>query len=504
MKKIHTLAVAALAACISVMTWDLAGSRGSAQANAQAVGAAAQNGVAPSDAYGYTEARWQSDVAAMATFRPGYFFWQHIFTIPDGRVAFGSAVDGRLLADFPAKGDWRREGAWSDPALANTLADRWLPTDLDEKRDDVQRLLEEVAGPVLHNPTRGQFLLPNATRYGRFLDEWGAIYERFGVPAEIGLAQAIIESGLNGERRSSAGAIGFCQWLGRNWKALDRLAPSTIEARNQTTQAPYCAAYLTILATKYGSFIPALSEHHSGGTNVGRTLINGERLGGADTRERYFLGAQFARDLRRMEPDTYSDLYRTYGPRSYLYAEMIFGNGVNVTNLAASTRQAKIYAMRTTRAIPLSAIGRRTRLSADEVRRFNPAIVKKVPAGANLYLPFYVKEFGRDVSFWHREPSTAFTSVLNEFVRLDAAADQWHDPSFERVLRRFERRFAATRTEEGSVMTATIAYAIQEMYSSGRVEILQDFKTSEQIRDLFDRGVREREAMRLANAGSLN
>ena len=51
--------------------------------------------------------------------------------------------------------------------------------------------------------------------------------------------------------------------------ALDRLDANVIEAQNQTTQAPYCAAYLTVLATKYGSFIPALSEHHTGGANVG-------------------------------------------------------------------------------------------------------------------------------------------------------------------------------------------------------------------------------------------
>jgi hypothetical protein len=41
---------------------------------------------------------------------------------------------------------------------------------------------------------------------------------------------------------------------------------------------------------KYGSFIPALSEHNAGGTNVGRTLINGEYLGAGDVRARYFLG----------------------------------------------------------------------------------------------------------------------------------------------------------------------------------------------------------------------
>ena len=39
----------------------------------------------------------------------------------------------------------------------------------------------------------------------------------------------------------------------------------------------------------YGSFIPALSEHHAGGVNVGRTVINGERLGGEDAREQYLL-----------------------------------------------------------------------------------------------------------------------------------------------------------------------------------------------------------------------
>ena len=154
------------------------------------------------------------------------------------------------------------------------------PRQLDARRDELVRLLTPVTGPLVHNPTRGQFLMPNAQRYGSFLQEWGTIYERFGVPAEIGLAQAILESGLDGRARSRARAIGFCQFLSRNWAFLNKLAPVVLEAYNQTTQAPYCAAYLTILATMYDSFIPALSEHHAGGVNVGRTVINGERLGG--------------------------------------------------------------------------------------------------------------------------------------------------------------------------------------------------------------------------------
>src|SRR5690606_31585732 len=52
------------------------------------------------------EARFSGDLEAMQEFRPGYAFWQHIFRIPDGSVAFGSAADGRLLAVFPARGDW--------------------------------------------------------------------------------------------------------------------------------------------------------------------------------------------------------------------------------------------------------------------------------------------------------------------------------------------------------------------------------------------------------------
>lgn len=454
-------------------------------------------------AYAHTSTLRNDDVAALETFRPGYRFWQHIFTIPDGSIAFGSALDGRLLVVFPTKGVWTRDASWIEPKLANILTGHVLARDLDKRRDQVAGLLEEAVGPVVHNPTRGQFVLPNARRYGSFLQEWAAIYERFGVPAGIGLAQAIIESGLNPTRRSSARAIGFCQWLAGNWRQLDRLTPHVIEAHNQTTQASYCAAYLTVLATKYGSFIPALSEHHSGGTNVGRTLVSGRRLGGEDVRERYLLGSQFARDVRRISLYGYRDLYRTYGPRSYAYSEMVFGNTSNVLALTASTPQVQMYAMRAPRAIPLAEITRRTRLSVDEVRRFNPALVKQVPARATLYLPVYVKDFGPDVSFWHRPPATSFASTLNDFVRLDVGEEQWDDPSFEPVLREFQRRFAQTNTEEGTVMATVLVYVIDESRTSGRRAILDEYRASQSVIRLFDRAVLERDAARAANLAAV-
>ena len=446
-------------------------------------------------AWEYTQARYQADLAAIRRSRPAYPFWQHIFIIPDGRIIFGSAETGRLLATFPTRGNWAREGVWEDPALAGTLDGLRLQSRLNRRRDQVEELLEPIVGPVVHNPTRGRFLSPHAERYGSFLGQWGDIYARFGVPAEIGLAQAIVESGLNGRARSSANARGFCQWLRRNWNHLNRLAPNVIEVYNQTTQVPYCASYLTILATMYGSFIPALSEHHAGGVNVGRTVINGERLGGIDAREQYLIGAEFARDLRDISIRRYRELFRTYGPRSFLYAEMVFGNTINVERLTASTPQTPVFAMRAPRDIPLLEVTRQTGLSTDEVKRFNPALIKQVPAGANLYLPSYVPEFGPDVSFWHRSPSPEFASVLDEFVQLDAGVQRWHEASFEPTLRGFQRRFTETDTEEGTVMATTLAYVIGDLRTSRRAAILDEFRTSGRILELFQRGVRELRAL---------
>jgi hypothetical protein len=439
----------------------------------------------------YIDARLQADIEVVKTFRPAYPFWQHIFTIPDGRIAFGSEQDGRLLVTFPARGNWAHDAVWEDPSLAAYLAGTAWPTRLDDRRELVVRRLTPSVGPLVHNPTRGQFLTPNESRYGPFLQEWSIIYERFGVPSEIGLSQAILESGLNGTARSRANALGLCQWLRRNWQFLDRLSPAVLEAYNQTTQAPYCAAYLSILATMYGSFIPALSEHHSGGVNVGRAVINGERLGGATAREQYFIGSKFARDLRAVDLQGYRDLYRTYGPRSFRYAEMVFGNTINVRRIRDEVPQERVFAMRTSRPIPVGEITRRTFLTAAEVQRFNPALTRQVPAKATVYLPMLVPEFGSDVSFWHRPPSAAFTAALDAFLQIDAGVQRWHEASFEQVLQEHRGRFEATGTEEGIVMASTLAYVISDLRTSRRAAILEEFRSNGRILDLFKRGVTE-------------
>jgi hypothetical protein len=484
------LVVAALAAAIPVAAWNVIITR---RANASAQAAVAQ---APSAAENPVDSRRRADLAAMRAFRPGYAFWQHIFTMPDHSIAFGSAVDGRLLATFPAKGDWQRKVVWADPTILRVLEGQQLARKLSERREQVALLLELTAGPVVHNRTRGDALRMNAGRYGQFLEEWGTIYERFGVPAEIGLAQVILESGFSATKRSEANAVGFCQWLQRNWKRLNHFSPAPLDGRNQTTQAPYCAAYLSVLATKYGSFIPALSEHNAGGTNVGRTLITGEYLGAADVRERYFLGSKLARDLRALPGRDYLDVHKSYGPRSYLYAEMVFGNTFTVNRLIVSTPQTPINAMRVPRAISLAEIVKKTGLPADEVRRFNPGLVDRVPARGALYLPHYVSEFGPDVAFWRRPPSQSYVAVLDDFMRLESGPERWDDPAFASVLEDFKRRFRETNTEEGVVMETVLAYAMDQAYASTRRTLLSEYRNSEKVRWLIARGVLELDALR--------
>ena len=459
--------------------------------SAGAVAVPAGSGAAARAAYYRTRLRLQEDLAAFREYRPAYPFWQHIYTVPDGHVVYGSAADGRLLATFPRRGDWAENGLWADPALAGVLDGRELPRRLRDRRRAVEELLGEAAGPVIHNATRGRFLARHAERHADFLGEWGAIYERFGVPAEIGLAQAIVESGLNGRARSPARALGFCQWLPRNWNRLKRLSPYVIEGYNQTTQAPFCAAYLTILTTMYDSFIPALSEHHAGGVNVGRTVVNGERLGGRDTREQYLLGSDFARALRDISVRRYRALYRTYGRRSALYAEMVFGNTYNVRQLLRETPQSEIHAMRVPRNTLLSAVVELTGLSRREVQRYNPALVRQVPRDAALYLPVRMAELGEDVTFWRRPPNAEYAAALADFVSLDATVEEWHEPAFEATLQQFRERFAATGDEEGTVMATTIAFVIDDLSRSRRGAILDEFRTSDRVRELFDRGRRD-------------
>ena len=408
-------------------------------------------------------ARHAADIEAMRRFRPGYAFWKDVFTIPDGSIVFGSAADGRRLALIRATRD--------------------------NRRDSIARDLEAEYGAVIHNETRGSFAAPGLREYGSLLGEWGAIYERFGVPREIGLAQALLESGFIGARKSEANAVGLCQWLKTNWKQLDRIDGAVIEIENQTTQAAYCAAYLAVLATKYGSFIPALSEHHAGGTTIGRLLVNGERLGGKDAREQYFMASDLAMGLRLISEGGYRDIYGSYGPRSYRYAEMVFGNASTILDTIAGAAQTAIYAMRTPREITRDEIVSRTGLPADVVARYNPALRKSVPAGATLYLPVYEAAFGADAAYWHRPAPDAFTRLLDEFTALQLPAGEWGSPRVGATLKAFAGRFLATNTEEGRVMATILTYVRGEA-AGPRARILATYRSSEQVLELFEQGLR--------------
>ena len=149
------LVLVALVAAIPVAAWNVAARRSSAAV------AAPSSADAPHVAENPVEARRRADFAAMQAFRPGYAFWQHVFTIPDGSIAFGSETDGRLLATFPAKGLWTRPRTLGDPAIASIFDGQQFARKLSERRQQVALLLEDASGPVVHNSTRGDALLMN-------------------------------------------------------------------------------------------------------------------------------------------------------------------------------------------------------------------------------------------------------------------------------------------------------------------------------------------------------
>src|SRR4029453_15780531 len=103
-----------------------------------------------------------------------------------------------------------------------------------------------------------------------------------------------------------------------------------------------------------------------------------------------------------------------------------------------------LYAMRTPRTISLAEIIKHTGLAPDEVRRFNPALIDRVPAQATLSLPSYVSEFGADVAFWRRPPNPSYVTVLDDFLRLAPGVERWDNPAFAPVLADFKRRFRET------------------------------------------------------------
>jgi hypothetical protein len=91
-------------------------------------------------------------------------------------------------------------------------------------------------------------------------------------------------------------------------------------------------------------------------------------------------------------------------------------------------------------------------------------------------------------------------AVLDDFIRLDPGPEQWDDPAFAPVLKNFKRRFRETNTEEGVVMETVLAYAMDQAYTSSRRTLLSEYRNSEKVRRLIERGVAQLEAMRRARA----
>ena len=350
---------------------------------------------APQTAREPSQARVRADVAAMQAFRPGYPFWRHVFTIPDGSIAFGSAVDGRLLATFPAKGDWSRRAVWTDPTLARA------------PRRPVacaQTGRATRAGGASHGTRR-------RTGAAQLDARRCAPHER----AEIRSLPRGVGRHLRAVRRARGHrpGPGHLRIGPERHAALERqrrrLLPVAAEELEATellladpdpgTEPDDAGALLRRVLVGprheirivHPRALRAQRRRHERGTRADHRRAPGW----ADVRARYLLGSQLARDLRTLPGKDYEEVYGSYGFRSHLYAEMVFGNAFNVSRLIASMPQMSIHAMRTPRAISLTEIVKRTvsprTRCAASIRRSSI----ECPPGRALYLPSYVSEFGR-------------------------------------------------------------------------------------------------------------
>jgi hypothetical protein len=172
---------------------------------------------------------------------------------------------------------------------------------------------------------------------------------------------------------------------------------------------------------------------------------------------------------------------------------MVFGNRFNVNQLISSTPQDPSTRCARRTSVSLAEIVERAIRSEDTSA--NPALVDRVPAGATLYLPFYVSEFGSDVAFWRQPASPSYMAILDDFMRLAPGAEQWDDPAFASVPADFKRRFKETSTEEGAVMDTVLAYVMDQAYTSSRRTLLAEYKKSEKVRSLIEGGVLELDAV---------
>ena len=88
-------------------------------------------------------------------------------------------------------------------------------------------------------------------------------------------------------------------------------------------------------------------------------------------------------------------------------------------------------------------------------------------------------------------------------MRLESGSERWDDPAFAPVLREFKRRFRETNTEEGVVMETVLAYAMDQAYASSRRTLLSEYRNSQRVRLLIERGVLELDALRTARASGI-
>ena len=115
-------------------------------------------------------------------------------------------------------------------------------------------------------------------RSTRYLPMMKSIFRKHGLPTDL-VYVPIIESGFKGNAVSTAGAVGYWQFIPSTGRGYGLQIDSVVDERRDPSLSTEAAAkYLTRLYLTFGNWYLALAGYNAGETNISKSIvINGNR-----------------------------------------------------------------------------------------------------------------------------------------------------------------------------------------------------------------------------------
>lgn len=240
-------------------------------------------------------------------------------------------------------------------------------------RSLIEEFRRELRGT---QPGRREVFEQAIVRSGSYLPYIIEEFEKFGLPREMA-ALAIVESGLNNEAVSHAGAAGMWQFMPETGRRYLRINNAIDERRNFVVATEAAARELGSLNGQVGSWLVAAIGYHSGPMTARRAV---RITGGTDV-------AQMILTEGALGP--YGE---QYVPQLLAALRIFSAWEKHFKEVEPDFTPQEFY--RTSRPLFLSEIEKATGLSSQEIAEHNPAFLRPIlanrtpiPAGHPILLP---------------------------------------------------------------------------------------------------------------------